>query len=178
MTNPCEQEHHITALTVKVDEGTKNQAVLMKGQEALAVQHMVLVQKLDSFFDRLEAILLADMERRTQMDQALRDIDKLYKQQREIHENVDAIHTRNAICDGAGVMAKTDKMWIWMQQEQGWRRFLPVAISLIVGLLAIYVTITDINDRDEWEALKADHRAASSIPDPRQHESNTYGIPR
>lgn len=154
--NPCEQEGKIEQLVRKAEQATLDTAGLVKGQKDLAAQHVTLVQKLDGFFDRLEAILLADMERRTQMDQALRDIDQLFRQHREAHIAIDAIHTRNAICDGANVIQRTEKMWTWMQQEQGWRRFLPVAISLIVGLLAIYVTITDIQDRSEMENFKAD----------------------
>ena len=179
--NPCEQEGEIKKLVTKAEESQRINADLVRGQKDLANQHVLLVQKLDGFFDRLEAILLADMERRTQMDQALRDIDQLFKDSRQMHAEVDAIHTRNALCDGANVISRTDKMWTWMQQEQGWRRFLPVAISLIVGLLAIYVTITDIQDRSELDDFKRQiyEEYKESIrygrDDPRGR-SSTYGV--
>lgn len=179
--NPCEQEGEIRKLVTKAEDAERANRALADGQRDLANQHVVLVQKLDSFFDRLEAILLADMERRTQMDQALRDIDQLFKHQRELHQDVDAIHTRNALCDGANVIGKTDKMWTWMQQEQGWRRFLPVAISLIVGLLAIYVTITDIQDRSEMQEFKQQvwehyQEQIKYGRDPRGTSPSTYGV--
>jgi hypothetical protein len=193
---PCEQEHEIKALVISSEENKNDTKALMKGQEALAVQHMVLVQKLDSFFDRLEAILLADMERRTQMDQALRDIDTLYVDSRAQHKELDSIKQRNATCDGAGVMDKNEEMWIWyqanitkskqftevwnwFQQEKGWRRFVPTMLTVITGILAIYIGLVSIGAQYESEEHeRSEYLYQEQILDEHHRAENarTYGI--
>lgn len=159
MKHPCEQEDTIHNIE-------KTNASILKSQEMLASQHLDLVQKLDGFFSRLEVILLADVERRKDIDQLIKDTNHLHEHARLNTEKIAAIEQRNAMCDGAGIFDNFPKMWNWFQGnkkmldkfeslyqwylgELGWRRFIPVAMTVITGLLALYMAFAQVNQKYE-----------------------------
>ncbi len=167
MTEPCEQED-------KIKDIQNTNISILKNQELLSSQHLDLVQKLDGFFSRLEVILLADVERRKDIDQLIKDTDHLHKHVRDNSEEIKHINERNARCDGAGIFENFPKMWNWYQGhkdsaidfkkmwlwylgELGWRRFVPAAMTMVTALLALYVTFAEVTDNQEFKQHSHDN---------------------
>jgi hypothetical protein len=167
MTQPCEQQDNIRDIQLVNRD-------ILRNQELMATQHIQLVTKLDDFFCRLETILLADAERRTQLVQALQDVDQLFKDNRAIKKDLQEIHEWKATLEGAGILINFPKVWNFFQQEQGWRRFVPAAMSLVTGLLAIYITMHSVFGN----STSLSDQAILDNYYNRAEQSHTYGIPK
>jgi hypothetical protein len=137
MTQPCEQEDSIATILKEQTDSKITTSSILENQHHLADQHLVLVQKLDKFFDRLETILMADVERRAHVEQLIKDTDELAKIQRKMNEEIDVIQQRNAKCDGAGIFENFPLLWNHYQQEKGWRRMVPIACAVTAAIAAL-----------------------------------------
>jgi hypothetical protein len=175
MTEPCEQAEVIKAQGAVMSE-------LKSGQTAQGDKIDMILETLHSqtttFNDsikELTQVLLQNARHGEVMLQLKKENDLLFVSQRDLKKEISLIKQRNARCDGAGIFENFPKMyswyqaniekskqfaivWTWYNQELGWRRFVPTAMALITGLLALYVTFTElahddaVADRKEMEA--------------------------
>jgi hypothetical protein len=113
----------------------------------------------------LTKIIMADIEIRKDVEQLKKDREITFATQRAVANRIDAIEIRNAKCDGAGIFENFPKMyewyisniekskqfsvlWRWYLGELGWRRFIPIILSFITCLLALYVTFAEMTHDD------------------------------
>ena len=170
MTTPCEQEPVIREQGKKIDQ-------ILHNQEQSA-------RDMKSAIDKLTTIIMTDIERRMEVDQLKKESELHFEKNRSLSQRVEGIEVRNAKCDGAGIFEnfphiwnwynkhkESDvdfkKMWTWYQQEQGWRRFVPAAMTILTGILALYIGLQSIGEN----TIRHSH-----VPDPRGSTSSSYGV--
>jgi len=171
MTAPCENQLKIDQLVTDSVLSKETSKQMLRNQQSLAEQHLLLVTKLDGFFERLEVILLADMERRTQLAQTMQDVNQLYGDSRELRIRMADMETTKAQYDGANIYTRVPKLWEWYQQEQGWRRLIPTIMTIITGLFAIYISLSSMNDTEE------DRKMLEQFLN-KGETTQTYGVPK
>lgn len=150
MPLPCEQEGNIQAIAIQ-------NAKILESMKNLSINQDNLSDSLKRSLDRLEQILLAEVENKKDIIQLRKESDLLFTKGREIDCRLDLIDVRNAKCDGSGIFKDFPKVWNWYQQEVGWRRFIPAAMTIITTLLAAYVTFSEVNYK---------HIDIAIVPDP------------
>jgi hypothetical protein len=138
----------------------------------------------------LTQVLLQNARHGEVMLQLKKENDLLFISQRDLKKEVGLIKQRNAKCDGAGIFENFPKMhdwyiankekmvyittvWTWYQRELGWRRFIPAAMTILTGLMAIYIGAQKLGGFDKpMSSLERDildkHHAAENI--------TTYGV--
>jgi hypothetical protein len=175
MTIPCEQEPVIRNQGEKIDQILANQEQSARDMKAA--------------IDKLTTIIMTDIERRMEVDQLKKESELHFEKNRNLAEKVDAIEVRNAKCDGAGIFdnfpiiwnwfqAHKDsdidfkKMWRWYLMEQGWRRFVPATMTVLTGLLALYIGMQSIsNGTDDGQPhIHREDPIGSSVKD--------FGVPK
>lgn len=134
MSLPCEQERNIEAI--------------LANQTSLHESHKELSVALKDSMTQLREILLSEVANKKDIDQLKKENDLLFEKIRKVEMRTDLIEVRNAKCDGAGIFDNFPKIWNWYMQEQGWRRFVPAALTVVSALLALYMTISDIQNHN------------------------------
>lgn len=129
MTDPCNKGPDIDKLNHKVDN-------LIEAQRATSAD-------LKEAINRLASIVEADIETRAAVEQLKKDREILYAKYHGIDARTDAIEIRNARCDGAGIFENFPTVWNYIQQEKGWRRFLPGVMTFLSFLLLLFSTLSD-----------------------------------
>lgn len=136
--NPCEQEENIAIILKEQESARLLNSQILKNQEVLAKAQEEVALKIDRFFDRLEAVLLTDVERRKDISQLMKDTDYLFSDHRNLCIRVDKLESIRNIQDGMELTSKTGTLWNWYQQERGWRRTIPIALAAISALSALF----------------------------------------
>lgn len=124
---PCEQE--------------KNIILVLANQRSLQESQLELSSTLKESMSQLREILLSEVANKKDIEQLKKENDLLFSRIKLVDQRVGRIEVRNAVCDGAQILARFPKVWDFYQQEQGWRRFLPAAMTFISLLLAIYISL-------------------------------------
>lgn len=149
----CSKAPDIDTLSHKVD-------VLIDAQQATS-------SKLEKAINRLTSVIETDIETRAAVEQLKKDREMLFARYHGIDARVDAIEIRNAKCDGLGVFNKWDTVWNFIQQEKGWRRFIPALLTAASFLILLWTTFGDKVTSNHTHDLDQD---------PRGSTSQTYGI--
>ena len=131
MTTPCDKGPEIAA----VQQATYKQG--LKISQMLDNQQ-TLSSTMTAALDRLTATIEADIGTRKDVEQGKKDIKRLYTKSREIAVEIRAINERNTLYDGKGVFDKFDTVWNFIQQEKGWRRFIPATMTFICAALVFW----------------------------------------
>ena len=133
MTEPCDKGPAIAELQKSsIEHGLKVDQVL-ENQKSLG-------DTMTAALNRLTSMIEADIGTRKDVEQGKKDIERLYLKGRRTEERVESIEIRNAKCDGLGVFKKWDTVWNFIQQEKGWRRFLPASMAFLSFLILLYVS--------------------------------------
>jgi hypothetical protein len=189
MPDPCEQAEVIKAQATIVAELKSGQ--LAQGNKIDMILETLHTQT-STFNDsikELTQVLLQNARHGEVMLQLKKENDLLFISQRELKQEVGLIKQRNAKCDGAGIFenfpvmyswytANKEKLvqfgnvWTWYNQELGWRRFVPTAMALLTGLLALYVTVSEISHSNEH------NKQAMSQAEVDSYMLEKYGVPR
>lgn len=138
---PCEQEQNIKEIREGLSEVRGENKQILQNQQTL-------VSELKESFGRLEKILLSEVEQRKDIDQLKKEADLLFQKQRNAEERVMkdvlALSARmakmeltKAEYDGARIYERVPVIWEYVQQEKGWRRFLPGVLSAIATICTI-----------------------------------------
>lgn len=152
MTERCDQKENIAVLSREqqntkdslsaiINEQGKHREVytkLLENQETLAKHQDALVQKLDSFFSRLEIVLITDVERKKDIDVLGKEHEVLFERQRSLSKRVTDVER---ILEGANVSTHLNTIWDWYQQERGWRRLIPSIFSVVSAICAVTTVI-------------------------------------
>jgi len=170
MSQPCEQAEIIVALEKSQHEQSKKIDAIL---ETLRTQ----TETFNSSIKELTQVLLQNARHGEVLLQLKKENDLIFNSLRDVKTDVQAIKERNAKCDGAGIFENfpkiwdwytahrksdvdIDKMWKWYLGELGWRRFLPAVLAVISTVMAIYISLHQINTHDHGIALSKDPRGA------------------
>jgi hypothetical protein len=132
--------------------------------------------------NRLTSIIETDIGTRLEVEQGKKERELLFQAVRRSAEDINVIKERNAKCDGAGIFENFPKMYDWYQAniaksdqfvkvyawylgELGWRRFVPAVMTVMTGMMALYIGIQSLGGFDSVKPV-VDHTHKSS-----------YGIP-
>jgi hypothetical protein len=135
----------------------------------------VLATDLKQTLDRLTSIIEEDIGTRKDVEQGKKERELLFVMSRRNAEDIAEIKVRNARCDGAGIFDNFPKMWNWFQQhetatkgkdaqlvsmkrkvdrlnnlsiaEQSIKKFVPLAITLLVALTSLWLNVDSLVDR-------------------------------
>lgn len=129
MTDPCNKGPDIDRLNTKVDS-------LIAAQQATSTD-------LKQAIDKLTSVIMTDIETRAEVEQLKKDREITYRLVHSIVARLDAIEIRNAKCDGAGIFENFPKVWDYIQQEKGWRRFLPALLTGLSFLILLFNSFGD-----------------------------------
>ena len=172
MSIPCDKGTVIDAVSkeqhqIRNEQHTQN----IKLDQVLHNQHQLGID-IKQAIDGLTKIIMADIETRKDVEQLKKDREILFDLVRADALQIARINERNAKCDGAGIFENFPKMWDWYKQhdsayislvdqvetesgrldkvydwymnEMGWRRFIPSTLTIISGILVIYVTLVGL----------------------------------
>ena len=171
MPDPCEQADVIKKQGKAMSELKSGQVAQSNKIDMILETLHTQTSTFNDSIKELTQVLLQNARHGEVMLQLKKENDLLFISQRELKQEVGLIKQRNSRCDGAGIfenfpvmyswyLANKEKMvqfggvWQWYNQELGWRRFVPTAMALITGLLALYVTVAELNHSDELEDRK------------------------
>lgn len=155
MTEPCGQGPQIVELQ-------KTQAAQNNKLDRLHENQTEATRDLKTAISELTKIVRADIQTRAEVEQLKKDREILFSMASSAAGRLEEIELRNAKCDGAGIFENFPKVWNWYQQELGWRRFAPAAMTIITGMLALYVTISEIDQRERL-IEQSNHRHPSDV---------------
>ena len=162
MTDPCEKGPVIEVLQkTQIEQGAKLDQVL----ENQVLQNKTMTDALN----RLTSMIEADIGTRYEVEQGKKERELLFDFRRNDVARIEAIEIRNAKCDGLGVFKKWNTVWDFIQQEKGWRRFVPAAMTGISFLIVLWATLGTINTSNEHEH--------THVPDPRGVNKIDVGVP-
>jgi len=143
---PCEQAD-------KIEKQGKLLEDIARAQKDHRTEFQQSIQKLTD-------ILIENTKHDAALSQARKELDLLFDKTRTNEHRIEAIEMRNARCDGAGIFEswpkirdfylsfvplkeKTEKLWNKYQQDEGVKKWIPLAISVI----AILITLLSYMDR-------------------------------
>lgn len=123
---------------------------IIKNQETL-------VAELKESFQRLEQILLADVEHKKDISQLKKESDLHFQKNRTLEAKVEttttALATRMTAMektkseyDGAKIYQRVPELWEWFQQEKGWRRFVPTAMAALAWIATMITFFIKMHD--------------------------------
>lgn len=138
MAAPCDQTTNIESIKEEQANSRIVQAQLLRNQEIQAERQDALVKKLDEFFNRLEKILITDVERRKDIESVTKDTDILYKEYRELSHRMDIGEQFRSNYVNNKTGEKVSDLWNWFNQEKGWRRTIPYVMAAISTLSALF----------------------------------------
>lgn len=141
MASPCENTDLLKAHTEGLNKITAK-------QDRIEESHRELVQEIRSMVKEMRAMFGADIEMRKDVEQLRKENDLLFEKVREGRRECEARADRfQATADAlslwkAGIEAridpkKLDLMHDFIQQEHGWRRFVPAAFAFIAVLISL-----------------------------------------
>lgn len=125
MSLECNQVEVINQIKVEQERNKLINAQILSNQELLTQHQSELVKKLETFFSRLEEILLSDVERRKDVEQIVKNQELLDYNIKELQHNFHVLEYSKSNIEGSEILKKVPIMWNWYQQEKGWRRFIP-----------------------------------------------------
>lgn len=134
---PCEQEKNITEIKDETRAIKEEQSSIRSENRQIIRNQETLVLELKKSFERLEGILMADVEHRKDIQQLHKESDLLFEKVRNNEHRVEKIEIRNAKVDGMGIVEDFPEVWNWYQQEKGWRRFIPAAMACLAWMATI-----------------------------------------
>jgi len=149
MTDPCNKGPDIDILKKEQQKAVHQQIILSNKVDQLLVNQKETSDDLKQAINKLTAIIELDIETRKDVEQLKKDRDAQAVKLKVEQSRITAIEVRNAKCDGLGIFNKWDEVWNFIQQEKGWRRFVPVAMAIISTGLAIYITLADANIKSD-----------------------------
>ena len=149
MTSPCENTDLLKAHTLGIDK-------IAAKQDRIEESHRELVQEIRSMVHEMRAMFGADIEMRKDVEQLRKENDLLFEKVREGRRECEARADRfQTAADSlsiwrAGVEAridpkKIDMMHDFIQQEHGWRRFVPAAFAFIAVLISLGSCARDLS---------------------------------
>lgn len=173
MENPCDKGPAIDAVRQAQQKLTFEQtAQSMKIDQVLENQKQ-LGTDIKQAIDGLTKIIMADIETRKDVEQLKKDREILFDLQRVDAAAIVSLQRLADQYKGAGIFDHFPILWNWYQQheaaeevedeqiaamqtrtntvytwylgELGWRRFIPTAIAIIAGLLAIYSSVANFD---------------------------------
>ena len=140
MTEPCDKGPDIEQL--KVDQAeikTEQVSQGIKLDQVLDNQQQLGTDFKDAL-SRLTSIIEEEIGTRKDVEQLKKDREILYEKRGVDAARIAAIEVRNAKCDGLGVFEKFPMVWDFMQQEKGWRRFVPGVGAAVCTVSVVYTT--------------------------------------
>lgn len=131
MHDDCTERESIRKLEVNSQAMDSKLDLVIENQKILA-------SDLKQTLDRLTKIIEEDIGTRKDVEQGKKERAILFDKVRSVEQSVVAIGIRNARCDGAGIFENFPVVWAFVQQEKGVRRFIPYALTVLMGLMTLY----------------------------------------
>lgn len=157
MSDPCDKGPEIQALRKEqTEQGIYIKAILENQVQASA--------DMKESIDKMTKLIIEGNSTRQEVEQGKKERAVLFTMARHAEEHLSAIDVRNARCDGAGIFEQWPAVKTYIDQDKGFRRFIPAMTGFLSFLILLYVTFSSPDEPSK--KVDFDHNHKSSVGNP------------